>query len=137
MTRIKYDINLMGYISLFESLTLTKLKDCIVNKQIIFIVQENQIAKAIGKNGSNVRRLEKILNKKVKIVEFNPDIIRFIKNFIYPIKPKDINKEDYTITIMGSDTKTKGMLIGRESQNLKILKEIVRRYFKVEDIKVV
>jgi N utilization substance protein A len=137
MSRIKYTIDLMKYMQLFENLTRAKLKDCIANEQLIFIVEENEIGKAIGKGGSNVRRLEGLLNKKIKIVEFNNDIKHFIRNFVMPLQVKDINEEDNIITITGSDTKTKGLLIGRERKNLENLKEVVKRYFEVEDIKVI
>jgi len=137
MTKIKYDSTLMKYISLFETLTRTQVKDCIINSQVIFIVHENQIAKAIGRNGSNVRRLEHILNRKIKIVEFNPNVLKFISNYIYPLEVKDIKEENGFITIIGQDTKTKGLLIGRDSKNLNSLKSIVNRYFNIKDIKVV
>ncbi len=137
MSRIKYNIDLMKYMQLFENLTRAKLKDCIANEQLIFIVEENEIGKAIGKGGSNVRRLESLLNKKIKIVEFNPDIRQFIRNFVMPLQVKEINEEDNIITIYGKDTKTKGLLIGRDRKNLENLKSIVSRYFEVEDIRVV
>jgi len=78
-----------------------------------------------------------LLKKKIKIVEFNSDIKQFIRNFILPLQVKDINQEENIITIEGPDTKTKGLLIGRERKNLENLKNIVKRYFEIEDIKVV
>jgi len=137
MNRIRYDINLMKYMQLFESLTRAKLKDCINNGQLIFIVEENEIGKAIGKKGSNVKRIEELLKKRIKIVEFNPDVKQFIRNFVLPLQVKDINEENNIITITGPDTKTKGLLIGRERKNLENLKSIVKRYFEIEDIRVV
>ena len=141
MSRIKYDINLMKFMQLFESLTRAKLKDCIDNTedndQLIFVVEENEIGKAIGKGGSNVKRLEGLLKKKIKIAEFNPDVKQFIRNFVMPLEVKDINEESGVVTIVGHDTKTKGLLIGRERKNLDNLKDVVRRYFEVEDIKVI
>lgn len=137
MSKIKYDINLMKYMQLFESITQAKLKDCIATEYLIFIVEENEIGKAIGKRGSNVKRLESLLNKKIKIVEFSLDVKQFIRNFVMPLEVKDINEENNIITIFGFDTKTKGLLIGRDRKNLENLKDIVGRYFKVEDIRVV
>ncbi len=138
MTKIKYDVNIMKYMSLFETLTQSKLKDCIVNEdKVIFIVEANQIGKAIGKKGINVKKIENILNKKIKIAEFNSNLLQFIKNFIYPLKVKDIKEENKVVTIIGFDTKTRGLLIGRDAKNLNNLKSIVKRYFEVEDIKVV
>lgn len=138
MTKIKYDINIMKYMSMFEALTNSKLKDCIVNEdKIIFIVEENEIGKAIGKKGMNVRKIEGMLKKKIKIVEFNSNLLQFIKNFIYPLQLKEIKEEEKMITLIGSDLKTRGALIGREAKNLNNLKSIVKRYFDIEDIKVI
>ena len=137
MSKIKYNIDLMKYMQLFENLTRAKLKDCIASEQLIFIVEENEIGKAIGKKGSNVKRLEGLLNKKIKIVEFNPNIRQFIRNFVMPLQVKEITEENGIITIVGPDTKTKGLLIGRERKNLENLKDIVKRYFQIEDIKVI
>ena len=58
MSRIKYDLDIMRYISLFESLSGAKVKDCIVNDVIFFIVHENEMGRAIGKQGSNIKRVE-------------------------------------------------------------------------------
>jgi N utilization substance protein A len=137
MNKIKYDINLMKYMQLFENLTRARLKDCISREYLIFIVEENEIGRAIGKKGSNVHRIEGLLNRKIKIVEFNPDVRRFIANFIMPLQAKEIREENNIITIVGPDTKTKGLLIGRERKNLDNLKNIVKRYFDIEDIKVI
>lgn len=137
MSRIKYDIDLMKIMQLFESLTRAKLKDCIANDYLTFIVEENEIGKAIGKGGSNVRRLEGLLKKKIKIVEFNPDVKKFVRNFVMPLQVKDVVEENNIITIAGPDTKTRGLLIGRDRKNIERLKEVVSRYFEVEDIKVV
>lgn len=132
MAKIKYDINLMKYISLFESLTGAKLKDCVVNDVIMFIVQENEMGKAIGKKGANIRRIEGLLKKKIKLVEFNENVLQFIENLIKPIKAKEITNEDDVINIYADDTKTRGMLIGRDRNKINSINEIVKRYFKVE-----
>jgi len=108
MSKIKYDMSLMKFMQLFENLTHAKVKDCIDNDILTFIVEENEIGKAIGKNGSNVRRLEALLKKKIKIVEFSSDVSQFVRNFIMPLKAKEVSSEGGVITITGTDTKNKG-----------------------------
>jgi len=137
--KIKYDLILMKFMSFFESLTNTKLKDCFVdkNEMLVFVVEENQIAKAIGKNGANVKRIKERLNRKIKIVEFNPHLETFIANTIRPLIGKEIKVDDKIVTIVGPDTKTKGLLIGRNGQNLRNYEEMVKRYFDINEIKVI
>jgi len=100
-------------------------------------VEENEMGKAIGRNGSNIRRIENKLKKRIKLVEFNNDVLQFMKNFIYPIEVEDVKQEGRRITIYEKDTGTKAMLIGRERQNINHISDIVKRYFDVEEIKVV
>jgi len=137
MNKIKYDLDLMKFMSLFESLTGAKVKDCIKNDKLIFVVHENEIGKAIGKKGINIRKIEGILKKSVKIVEYSDDVLQFIRNFINPLKIKDIAKEGSTITITGPDTQTKSLIIGRDRRNINHLKDITKRFFDIEEIKVV
>ena len=137
MNKIKYNSELMKLMTLFESMTGAKVKDCIADERLMFIIEENEMGKAIGKNGANIKRMENMLKKKIKLVEFSNDVLQFVKNMIYPIEALEIKNEDGIVTIHGKDTGSKAMLIGRERQNLIHLNDIVKRYFDVKEIKVV
>ena len=127
----------MKLMTLFESMTGAKVRDCVSNEKLIFIVEENEMGKAIGRNGANIKRMENALKRKIKLVEFSSDVLQFIKNMIQPIEASDIREEEGIITIHGKDTSTKAMLIGRERQNINHLRDIVKRYFDVKEIMVV
>ncbi len=127
----------MKIISLFETITHVSAKDCIDgDSRMVFIVPENQIARAIGKKGANIRKLEKMLNRKIKIVEFNSNLIQFIRNLVYPVKIKDAKEENKVVTLVAEDLTGRGMLIGRNAQNLRNLEAMSRRYFDLKEIKV-
>lgn len=134
--KIKYDQTIMKYMSLFDSITRAGLKDCIIDHAVIFVVNQGEIAKAIGKKGTNVRRIEKAINKKVKIVEYSPDIVSFIKNLVYPLKVKEVIQEDDIVTMIPTDSKTRGMLIGRGALHLRSYETVVKRYFSLKELKV-
>lgn len=127
----------MKLITLFESVTGAQVKDCISNEKLIFIIQENDMGKAIGKNGFNVKKIEGKLRKKIKLVEFTNDVSQFVKNLIHPIEAQDVRFDDRIVTIRGMDAGSKAMLIGREHQNIAHLSEIVGRHFDIKEIKVV
>jgi transcription termination/antitermination protein NusA len=130
-------MNVMKYMSIFSNITRTNLKDCInLNSRIIFIVDELQVGKAIGKKGANIKKLEKILNNKVMVVGFNNDPLSFIKNLIYPSKVKDITAEGEIYTITPGDSASRSMIIGRSATNLREHESILKRYFPVKEIKV-
>ena len=138
MTKIKFDIEMMKFMSLFETLTRSRVKDIIkYDDSITFIVHPGEIGKAIGKNASNIKRIEKALKKKIRIIEFNEDLERFIRNVIMPIKANEIEIDDKIVTITSPDSKTRGYLIGRAASNLRNYEEIVKRYFDIDEIKVV
>lgn len=139
LQKIKYDFSLIKFMSLFETITNAKLKDCFIDelKQTIFVVEEGQIGKAIGHKGNNVKRIENILKRKIKIIEFNKELIQFVKNMVYPIQIKEIREENNIITITPADSKSRGYLIGRGAINLRNYEKIVKRYFDIKEIKVV
>ena len=136
MNKIKYDSDLMKLMTLFESMTGAKVKDCISNEKIIFVIEENEMGKAIGKNGINIKRVEKVLKRNVKLIEFSNDPVQFVENMLYPVEVQDIRQESDGITIYDKDTSTKAMLIGRDRQNINHLSNIARRYFNIKEIRV-
>ncbi len=137
-SKIIYDATIMKFMSIFETITQTQLKDCINQENaILFVVQPTEIGKAIGSKGANVYRLEKMLNKKVRIVEFNPEPVSFIKNLIYPLQVREITEEDGVYILNPVDLKTRGMLIGRNAANLRAYESIAQRYFPIKEIKVI
>ena len=138
MMKIKFDINLMKTISLFENITKASVKDCIEQgERLVFIVKQGEMAKAIGPKGKNIRKLEGMLKKKLKIVEYSDDLIEFVKNIVSPIKPADIAEEEGIVTITPADSTSRGLLIGRGAVNLRGFEDIIKRYFPIKEMKVV
>jgi len=137
-TRIVYDMNIMKLMSIFETITHAKLKDCIAEDSlIIYVVKPGEMFKAIGRKGSNVKKLEQMLKKKVKIVEYNETIENFVKNLVAPAKLKDIKFEEGIITIFSVDLQSRGLIIGRDAKRLRSYESITKRYFsELKEIKV-
>lgn len=137
--KIKYDASLMQFMNVFASMTGAELKDCFIDQKglLVFVVREAQIGRAIGKDGFRVRRIEAALNRKIKIVEFNPDLVAFIKNMIYPLRAAEVTVDSGRVVIQPADLTTRGLLIGRAAQNLRNLEYCVRRYFEIEEIRVI
>lgn len=135
--KIVYDERLMKSMILFENLTNVKVKDiCFLKNTMMFVIEKGSMFKALGKDGSKIKKLENLFKKKVKLIEMNDDIKKFTSNLIYPIKANNIEFKDGILTISLDDMRTKGLLIGRERKNLKELKELLSRYFKLENIMV-
>lgn len=136
---MKLDMEALQKIKLFEQVTKAHVKDCFEYKErLTFVVDEGQLWKALGKQNVNLIKLEKLLNRKVKIVEFRSDVKQFIVNLLHPLKVIDMTDgEDGVIIVKGPDAKTKGLMIGSRAQNLRATEDIVRKYFECKEIKVV
>ena len=140
MSRIKYSLQNVQTIAFFESLTKARLKDCIEEDTtgiLYFIVEPFELGKALGKGAANVKRLEEKLNRKIKIVEFDSNVLNFVAKLSYPVKPKNVEEKDGIVTITSPDLTGRGFLIGRGAVNLRAMEKIVQRYFQIKEIKVV
>jgi len=80
---------------------------------------------------------QKMLKRKIKIVEFDDNRIQFITNYLAPLRIIDIKEEGEVVTVTGADTKTKGLIIGIKAQNLRNLEKVISKYFTIEEIKVI
>lgn len=137
MNKRIYDSDTIKIMVLFENATQSKLKDCFVkDDKIVFVVDEGEIGKAIGKNGFNALNLQKALKRKVRIAEFSSDLIKFINNLVYPINLKEIKKDNSTIIISAIESSDRGVLIGKNASNLRLLEDVVKRFFDIDEIKV-
>ncbi|MFA6072727.1 MAG: NusA-like transcription termination signal-binding factor [Candidatus Woesearchaeota archaeon] len=134
-----YDVELLNLMKLFEDITRARLKDCFHNKEkLVFVVQEGDLMRALGKDRQNLKKLEEKLNRNIKILEFNPDLLIFIKNLMYPLRILEMTMDDGVVTIKGPDAKTKGLMIGARAQNLRNYEEITKKYFEeLKEIKVI
>ena len=139
MSKITYDANLLKLMTLFETVTRSRVKDCFTddNELLTFVVNDFQLGKAVGKGASNVKKLENMLKRKIKILGFNPNPVQFIKNLIYPVKA-EVEFNDNIVQIKVNDSKSKAFLFGRNRVNLNNNLKITNKYFKeIKAIKIV
>jgi transcription antitermination factor NusA-like protein len=72
-----------------------------------------------------------LLKRKIKVIEFSPEPIRFLLNLLYPMKP-ELELSGNSIIIKTQDIREKGQIFGREKTNLKRIQGILDKYFKLE-----
>jgi N utilization substance protein A len=138
MTNITFDQNTLRYISVFEKVTNTHVKDCIETPdKLVFIVARGQIGAAIGKKGENVRRLHEMFKKNLDVIEYADDPERFLKNIFhnYKIKGVEIEKRGQKIhATVSVESKDKGKIIGKDGRNLKLARVILTRHTDIEGL---
>jgi N utilization substance protein A len=129
------------YATLFESITGVTPIDVVIDNEysrIIFVVQKNQAALAVGKGGSNVKMLRNIVGKDVEIVEAGESPEELIKNSLYPAKvimvkvTKAPSGSKVAITTVAPEDK--GVAIGKNGRNIARAKMLAKRYFDIEKI---
>tara|TARA_Y100000294_G_C8492691_1_gene311432 strand:+ start:413 stop:811 length:399 start_codon:yes stop_codon:yes gene_type:complete len=125
----------MRYLNLFGKITQISTRFCFsYNNQIIFCVPKNLISKAIGENGRNVKKINEILGKRVKVIPKPKgvyDIRKFVENIVSPVKFNDLEVAENEI-ILTAGNQSKAALIGRNKRRLFELQKISKDYFEKE-----
>ena len=146
---IKIDRSSMELISLFNNISGAIIKDCMVFKSpenygevIIFLVKKQDVGKAIGKNGENVKDLMAKLQKKIDVIPFSENLEEFIQFILNTsknaVKVQSIEmresknqKRTVIITVLPQD---RGKAIGKDGSMIKKIKELVLRHFDIDNV---
>lgn len=129
------DMQDMRYLNLFGKITKISTRFCFkYNESIIFCVPKNLVSRAIGEGGRNVKKINQILRKKIKIISFPngiEDAKVFIEAVVSPVTFKNFDiKENEIIITAGSQNKA--ALIGRNKRRFLELQNIVKGFFDKE-----
>ncbi len=124
----------LSIFSSFEKIAHTMPKDYLTTENfMIFLVQQDQLGRAIGAKGANIEKLRRTFNKKVVIIGDSPDPEGFIKSFfgnvnILGIEERNIMGEsNFLVTV---DEKDRGIAIGRDGERIKAAKTLLLKKFK-------
>jgi N utilization substance protein A len=129
--------------SLFQDITRVTAKDCVIdekNNRIIFLISPEFMGIAIGKSGSNVKKLEKLLGRTVELVAYSDNLEDLVKNLMAPARVKSIkvvqsnSKKTVYISVEPQD---KGLAIGKNGRNVDRAKLILKRYMDIDSVVIV
>jgi len=141
--KLTLDTQTLQTMQLFEKITRARVKACFDDnfKNMVFIVDQGQIQRALGKDMCNLTKLKKaFVNKKLRIIEYNSDVTAFIRNVARPVRLADVSSElgasGSIYTMVAKNIKDRGLLIGRNAQNLRNSEFIVKQYFELVELKV-
>ncbi len=123
------------YLNLFGKITRVNTRFCFnYNNMIIFCVPKTLVSKAIGEGGKNVKKINEILRKRIKIIP-SPLSVQNAKNFIgnivSPVIFKDLEITDDEI-ILTAGSQSKAALIGRNKRRFLEMQKIVKDFFGKE-----
>jgi len=133
----------MSYIALFENMTGATARDCIVDDElnrIIFIVKEGDLGVAIGRNGKNIRLLERMTGKKHEIIEHSDRPDQFIRNALKPAKVNEVRiterPDGKSIAVVSVNPRDKGVAIGKNGRNAERIRFLAKRYFQIQNVSI-
>ena len=125
-------------ITLFENLTGAGVRDCLIDNEngvVYFVIDEGEVGKAIGKNGSSVKNTENLIKKDIKIFLLSDDAEKFIRNLIPQINSVRLKTENgRNAADIWVDKRDKATVIGRDGRNLKVYRELLQRNHAINEI---
>jgi len=140
MARIRLGSEEIKYITLFESITGARVKDCVVyNNSMGFLVEKGDMGLAIGKNGSNIDRVRKIINKNIWVMEYSDNVNEFIRNLFQPVRIRQLRlneSRNEKIVLLEISKRDRKRVIGHGGNRIRIARELSQRHFGIDDIKI-
>ena len=122
----------MRHLNLFAQVTRINTRFCFpYNEAIVFCVPKPMIFKAVGKGASNIKKLNEIIGKRIKIIA-SPRGIEDVKSFIEDIvKPVTFNGLEINgdEIVLNAGMQSKAALIGRNKRRLLEMQKIVHDFF--------
>ena len=135
------DMQLMRYINLFARTTnVQTTKVFVYNNQIIFAVPKSKVSEAIGKGAVNVKRMNEILRKKIRVVAMpavddNEGIAKFIEDVVAPIEFNGVELNGDGVVVNGG-RQSKAALIGRGRQRETELGGVLKNFFGITKLRI-
>jgi len=132
--RLRIDNETFRYLNAFGTLTGVSAIDCFTfNGEIVYVVEPGKISVAVGKGGSNIRKVENLLNKRVRLVEYSNDPISFVRNIMFPFTPRNlilVTKSDGSKVIkIIADNALKRRLFKDGKRLLNLINILLQRHF--------
>ncbi|MEZ0394667.1 MAG: NusA-like transcription termination signal-binding factor [Desulfurococcaceae archaeon] len=129
----------LRYMALLHELSGVYVHDCIIdeeNNRLIFLVDPNDIGKAIGPKGALIQRLRKLLNKNIEIVGYSEDLDKLVKFALAPARVREVKfqvrPDGRKVVYVSVEPSDKAIAIGKNGRNVSKARLIVRRYYGVD-----
>ena len=125
----------LRYLNLFNKITKVQTRFCFsYNETLFFCVPKPMLSRAIGEGGRNVRAINEITKKRVKIIVGPRDIEdlkTFISSVVAPVTFKEVSVEGNEVNL-NAGKQSKAALIGRNRRRLIEMQKIIHDFFGKE-----
>ncbi len=139
---VKLNKEKLRYISLFEKITGVTPRDCVESGEdknhITFVMDESDMGRAIGQNGSNIKKVRKEMDKRVDVIEYSEDPEEFLRNVFSSVDVLDIeinsDEDGKTEAMVEVDQNEKGRAVGKDGWNIKRARKLLNRHHGMSDV---
>jgi len=142
LANIKLTAEEMRYMALLQDLTGAIARDCIIddeNNRVIFIVRPGDAGRAIGRRGSNINRLRRLLGREIEVIEYADNLEDLVKNIFAParvLSTRLVKRNGRNILYVVVDPADKGKAIGRGGKKVAIARIVLKRYHNIDEVKI-
>ena len=105
----------------------------------VFVIPRMMAPKAIGKEGKNIKQIKLTLKKEIKVMEEADSPEQLIKNFLFPVKLKEvvIVEDGQQAELQFLNRKDRRVLLSNQQELLKCLKDVTSYFYPdIKEIKV-
>jgi N utilization substance protein A len=125
------------YIEELRILTKSTAIDCIIDDQfdrVIYVVKKGDMGIAIGKHGDNIKKMQRVLGKRIEMVEEAPDPASFVANILKPVEVGGLKKDESTgkYDIIIRKKSDLGIAIGKGGANIEKARVLGKRFFGID-----
>jgi N utilization substance protein A len=122
------------YIEELRILTRATAVDCIIDEKfdrIIYLIRPGDMGLAIGKGGENSKKMQKVLGKKIEMVEYSEDLRIFLENIFKPAEVSDlhIHEDSGKVDVYIRRKADLGLAIGKGGANVEKARILLKRFF--------
>lgn len=125
------------HIALFEDVTGAAARDCVVeDDRVLFVVAPGDMARAIGPDGSTVRKVEERLGTDVELVEDADTPEAFVRNALAPAVVRNVTVSENTDTVAYVEVPAadRGVAIGADGRTIAAARLLAERHFGIDDV---
>lgn len=139
MANVTYDTDMLRAINMFENITGVDTVDAVIKEdEAYFVVPEGKAGMAIGKGGKVVQKVQRKLNKDVKVYEYSDNIGKFLSNIVSAdIRGVDVEEEDGEKEVeIQVSRENKGRVVGKNGSKIESIRQILARTHEVDEVTV-
>ena len=136
----RIDLEELRYISLLQDLTGAMVYRALHDEdgnRIIYLVDKNDVGKAIGKDGRNVKNLSKLIGKSVEVVEYSESLeglVRNLMNGATVLRVDIVEKDGMKAVYVKVKDDEKGKAIGKDGRNVRRARLVLNKLYNVDKV---